>query len=129
MKTNKYKTVLRLAKSLTKITDEEFQLLKKINNDNPWNKFKDLERLVNNYVNKNVKIIDVPIEKYIVNVLRINDFDEWLGENEKDEIVDKTLESLLHCDEIQSFTDYENGKEYTLIYNNFDMIKFLKLVL
>ena len=71
MKTNKYKTVLRLAKSLTKITDEEFQLLKKINNDNPWNKFKDLERLVNNYVNKNVKIIDVPIEKYIVNVFVI----------------------------------------------------------
>ena len=128
MKTNKYKTVLRLAKNLTKITDEEFQLLKKINNDNPWNKFKDLERLVNNYVNKNVKIIDVPIEKYIVNVL-INDFDEWLGENEKDEIVDNILESLLHCDDIQSFTDYENWKEYTLIYNNFDMIKFLKLVL
>lgn len=129
MKTNKYKTVLRLAKSLTKITEEEFQLLKKINNDNPWNKFKDLERLVNNYVNKNVKIIDVPIEKYIIDVLRINDFDEWLGENEKDEIVDKALESLNYCDDVQFFTDYENGKEYTLIYNNLDVIKFLKLVL
>ena len=129
MKKNKYKTVLRLAKSLTKITEEEFQLLKKINNDNPWNKFKDLERLVNNYVNKNVKIIDVPIEKYIIDVLRINDFDEWLGENEKDEIVDKALESLNYCDDVQFFTDYENGKEYTLIYNNLDVIKFLKLVL
>lgn len=116
----KYNTVLRLAENLTKITEEEFQLLEKINNEDSWNSLDDLERLVEDYINKDTKVLKVSTFQYINMVLR-KEIDSWLDENEKADIINTVMENLEDYEDIQSFTDYENNKAYTIIYNNFDI--------
>lgn len=116
----KYNTVLRLAENLTKITEKEFQLLEKINNEDSWNNFDDLERLVNDYITGDLKVIDMSL-KYYVNLKIRQEIDSWLDENEKQEIVNTVLESLNDNINIMDFTDYQNQKEYTVIYNDFDI--------
>lgn len=116
----KYNTVLRLAENLTKITEEEFQLLEKINNEDSWNNLDDLERLVEDYINKDTKVLKVSTFQYVNMVLR-KEIDEWLDENEKADIINTVMENLEDYEDIQSFTDYENNKAYTIIYNNFDI--------
>lgn len=120
MQTVNYNTVLRLAENLTKITEKEFQILEKINNSDSWNNFDDLERLVNDYITGDFKIINMSLE-YYVNLKIRNEIDSWLNESEKIEIVNTVLESLDDNINITDFTDYETGKEYTLIYNNFEV--------
>lgn len=120
MQTVNYTTVLRLAENLTKITEKEFQILEKINNSDSWNNFDDLERLVNDYITGDFKIINMSLE-YYVNLKIRNEIDSWLNESEKIEIVNTVLESLDDNINITDFTDYETGKEYTLIYNNFEV--------
>ncbi|ARM66804.1 hypothetical protein AM4_146 [Lactococcus phage AM4] len=115
-----YYTVLRLAENLKKITREEFELLEKINDLDAWNDFDDLERLVNDYIIGDFKIIEMPLNTYINTVVR-KEIDGWLDENEKIEIVEAVLEKLYDFNEINSFTDYQTGKEYTLLYDNFDI--------
>lgn len=116
----KYNTVLRLAENLTKITEEEFQLLEKINNEDSWSNLDDLERLVEDYINKDTKILKVSTFQYVNMVLR-KEIDSWLDENEKADIINTVMENLEDYEDIQSFTDYENNKAYTIIYNNFDI--------
>ena len=120
MQTIQYNTVLRLAENLTKITEKEFQILEKINNEDSWNNFDDLERLVNDYITGDFKVINMPLKDY-ANLKIRNEIDSWLDENEKAEIVNTVLESLDNNINITDFTDYETGKEYTLIYNNFEV--------
>lgn len=120
MQTAKYNTVLRLAENLTKITEEDFQILEKINNSDSWNNFDDLERLVDDYITGDFKVINMSLE-YYVNLKIRKEIDSWLNESEKIEIVNKVLESLDDNINITDFTDYETGKEYTLIYNNFEV--------
>lgn len=116
-----YYTALRLAENLKKITREEFELLEKINDLDSWNDFDDLERLVNDYIIGDFKIIKTPLNTYINTVVR-QEIDGWLEESEKIEIVEAVLEKLYDFNEkINSFTDYQTGKEYTLIYDNFDI--------
>ena len=115
-----YYTALRLAENLKKITREEFELLEKINDIDDWNDFDDLERLVNDYIIGDFKIIKTPLNTYINTVVR-QEIDGWLEENEKIEIVEAVLVKLYDFNEIGSFTDYQTGKEYTLIYDNFDI--------
>ncbi|ARM66901.1 hypothetical protein AM5_048 [Lactococcus phage AM5] len=115
-----YYTVLHLAENLKKITREEFELLEKINDLDAWNDFDDLERLVNDYIIGDFKIIEMPLNTYINTVVR-KEIDGWLDENEKIEIVEAVLEKLYDFNEINSFTDYQTGKEYTLLYDNFDI--------
>lgn len=116
----KYNTVLRLAENLTKITEEEFQLLEKINNEDSWSNLDDLERLVEDYINKDTKVLKVSTFQYVNMVLR-KEIDSWLDENEKADIINTVMENLEDYEDIQSFTDYENNKAYTIIYNNFDI--------
>ncbi len=116
----KYNTVLRLAENLTKISEETFQLLEKINNEDSWNGLDDLERLVNDYINKDTKILKISTFQYVNRVLR-KEIDEWLDENEKADIINTVMENLEDYEDIQSFTDYENNTAYTIIYNNFDI--------
>lgn len=116
----KYNTVLRLAENLTKISEETFQLLEKINNEDSWNGLDDLERLVNDYINKDTKILKISTFQYVNRVLR-KEIDEWLDENEKADIINTVIENLEDYEDIQSFTDYENNTDYTIIYNNFDI--------
>ena len=116
----KYNTVLRLAENLTKISEETFQLLEKINNEDSWNGLDDLERLVNDYINKDTKILKISTFQYVNKVLR-KEIDEWLDENEKADIINTVMENLEDYEDIQSFTDYENNTAYTIIYNNFDI--------
>lgn len=120
MQTVSYNTVLRLAENLTKITEEDFQILEKINNSDSWNNFDDLERLVNDYITGDFKVINMSLE-YYVNLKIRKEIDSWLNESEKIEIVNTVLESLDDNINITDFTDYETGKEYTLIYNNFEV--------
>lgn len=120
MQTVNYNTVIRLAENIQKITEEEFQLLEKINNIDSWNGLDDLERLVNDYINKDIKIIKTPLRNYVDMALR-NSFDNWLDESEQNEIIESVFSKLNSFDDIQEFTDYENNKDYTLIYNNFDV--------
>lgn len=115
-----YNTVIRLAENIQKITEEEFQLLEKINNIDSWNGLDDLERLVDDYINKDIKIIKTPLKNYVDMALR-NSFDNWLDESEQNEIIESVFSKLNSFDDIQEFTDYENNKDYTLIYNNFDV--------
>ena len=115
-----YYTALRLAENLKKITREEFELLEKINDIDAWNDFDDLERLVSDYIIGDFKIIEMPLNTYINTVVR-KEIDGWLDENEKIEIVDAVLEKLYDLNDINSFTDYQTGKKYTLIYDNFDI--------
>lgn len=115
-----YNTVIRLAENIQKITEEEFQLLEKINNIDSWNGLDDLERLVDDYINKDIKIIKTPLRNYVDMALR-NSFDNWLDESEQNEIIESVFSKLNSFDDIQEFTDYENNKDYTLIYNNFDV--------
>lgn len=119
-----YYTALRLAENLKKITREKFELLEKINDMDAWNDFDDLERLVNDYIINDFKIIDTPLKTYINTVVR-QEIDGWLDENEKIEIVEAVLEKLYDFNEINSFTDYQTGKEYTLIYDNFEVATIL----
>lgn len=116
----KYNTVLRLAENLTKITEKEFQLLEKFNNEDSWNNFDDLERLVNDYITGDLKVINMPLKDY-TNLKIRQEIDSWLDENEKAEIVNTVLESLDDNIDIIEFTDYQTEKEYTFIYNNFDI--------
>ena len=120
MQTVNYNTVLRLAENLTKITEEEFQVLEKINKEDAWNNFDDLERLVNDYITGDLKVINMSLE-YYVNIKIRKEIDSWLDESEKIEIVNTVLKSLEDNLNIIDFTDYETGKEYTLIYNNFEV--------
>lgn len=120
MQTVNYNTVLRLAENLTKITEEEFQILEKINKEDAWNNFDDLERLVNDYITGDFKVINMSLE-YYVNLKVRKEIDSWLNESEKIEIVDTVLKSLDDNINITDFTDYETGKEYTIIYNNFEV--------
>lgn len=120
MQTVKYNTVLRLAENLTKISEKDFQILEKINNEDAWNNFDDLERLVNDYITGDFKVINMSLE-YYVNLKIRNEIDSWLNESEKIEIINTVLESLDDNINITDFTDYETGKEYTLIYNNFEV--------
>lgn len=120
MQTVNYNTVLRLAENLTKITEKEFQILEKINNEDSWNNFDDLERLVNDYITGDFKVINMSLRDY-TNLKIRKEIDSWLDENEKAEIVNTVLESLDDNINIVDFTDYETGKEYTLIYNNFEI--------
>lgn len=120
MQTVKYNTVLRLAENLTKISEKDFQILEKINNSDSWNNLDDLERLVNDYITGDFKVINMSLE-YYVNLKVRKEIDSWLNESEKNEIVNKVLESLDNNINITDFTDYETGKEYTLIYNNFEV--------
>ena len=120
MQTIQYNTVLRLAENLTKITEKEFQILEKINNEDSWNNFDDLERLVNDYITGDFKVINMSLKDY-TNLKIRQEIDSWLNENEKAEIVNTVLESLDDNINIVDFTDYETGKEYTLIYNNFEI--------
>lgn len=120
MQTVNYNTVLRLAENLTKITEKEFQILEKINNSDSWNNFDDLERLVNDYITGDFKVINMSLKDY-TNLKIRQEIDSWLNESEKIEIVNKVLESLDDNINIIDFTDYETGKEYTLIYNNFEI--------
>lgn len=115
-----YYTALRLAENLKKITLEEFELLEKINDMDAWNDFDDLERLVNDYIINDFKIIDTPLKTYINTVVR-QEIDGWLDENEKIEIVEAVLEKLENCQDVESFTDYQTEKKYTIIYNNFEV--------
>lgn len=116
----KYNTVLRLAENLTKITEKEFQLLEKFNNEDSWNNFDDLERLVNDYITGDLKVINMSLKDY-TNLKIRQEIDSWLDENEKAEIVNTVLESLDDNIDIIDFTDYQTEKEYTFIYNNFDI--------
>ena len=59
--------------------------------------------------------------EYYVNLKIRKEIDSWLDESEKVEIVNTVLESLDDNINIMDFTDYETGKEYTLIYNNFEI--------
>ena len=120
MQTVKYNTVLRLAENLTKISEKDFQILEKINNEDAWNNFDDLERLVNDYITGDLKVINMSLEYYVNFKIR-QEIDSWLNESEKIEIVNTVLESLDDNINIVDFTDYETGKEYTLIYNNFEI--------
>ena len=120
MQTVKYNTVLRLAENLTKISEEDFQILEKINKEDAWNNFDDLERLVDDYITGDFKVINMSLE-YYVNLKIRKEIDSWLNESEKIEIVNKVLESLEDNLNIIDFTDYETGKEYTIIYNNFEV--------
>lgn len=120
MQTVNYNTVLRLAENLTKITEEEFQVLEKINKEDTWNNFDDLERLVDDYITGDFKVINMSLE-YYVNLKVRKEIDSWLNESEKAEIVNTVLESLDDNINITDFTDYETGKEYTLIYDNFEV--------
>lgn len=120
MQTVNYNTVLRLAENLTKISEKDFQILEKINNSDSWNNFDDLERLVNDYITGDFKVINMSLE-YYVNLKIRKEIDSWLNESEKIEIVNTVLESLDDNINITDFTDYETGKEYTLIYNNFEV--------
>ena len=115
-----YYTALRLAENLKKITREEFELLEKINDIDAWNDFDGLERLVSDYIIGDFKIIEMPLNTYINTVVR-KEIDGWLDENEKIEIVDAVLEKLYDLNDINSFTDYQTGKKYTLIYDDFDL--------
>lgn len=120
MQTVKYNTVLRLAENLTKISEEDFQILEKFNKEDAWNNFDDLERLVDDYITGDFKVINMSLE-YYVNLKIRKEIDSWLNESEKIEIVNKVLESLEDNLNIIDFTDYETGKEYTIIYNNFEV--------
>lgn len=115
-----YYTALRLAANLKKITPEEFDILGKINDRDAWNDFDDLERLVSDYILGDVKIINMLLSTYVSMIVR-KEIDGWLEENEKIEIIETVLEKLENCPDVESFTDYQTGKKYTIIFNSFDI--------
>lgn len=126
METLNYNTIIRLSENMKKITNEEFNLLQAWNNEERYSDIESLERLINDFVNKEFKFLKgISKNDYIAKKLKMT-LDSWLDEDEKSEIIDNVIKTIDEDSfpEIYDFYNYEESNFYTVIYKDFDIEKF-----
>lgn len=126
METLNYNTIIRLSENMKKITNEEFNLLQAWNNEERYSDIESLERLINDFINKEFKFLKgISKNDYIAKKLKMT-LDSWLDEDEKSEIIDNVIKAIDEDSfpEIYDFYNYEESNFYTVIYKDFDIEKF-----